>query len=143
MNALAVALGTSGVDSNAVFAAGLVWLSFAPAGADFLVHVLGPTLLIGIGLGGAFVTATQLGVHGVAGGGAGLAGGLVNTSQQIGGALGMASLTTLGSAITAGLVDQGAEADAAAATGFSAVFLGAAALAVIAAAVAAVLRTRK
>ena len=131
------------VGSLIVFAGGLVWLASAPAGAEFLVHVLGPTLLIGVGLGGAFVTATQLAVHGVQGGEAGLAGGLVNTSQQIGGALGMASLTTLGATITTGLLERGADAEAAAASGFSAVFIGAAALAVVAAVVTAVVRTRR
>ncbi|MDR6906190.1 EmrB/QacA subfamily drug resistance transporter [Agromyces sp. 3263] len=123
-----------------VFAGGLAWLAAAPADAVFLVHVLGPTLLIGIGLGGAFVTATQLAVHGVEGGEAGLAGGLVNTSQQVGGALGMAVLATLAASRTESLAAGGATTEAALAGGFSLVYLGAAGLAVVAAVIALVLR---
>jgi EmrB/QacA subfamily drug resistance transporter len=125
-----------------VFAGGLAWLAAAPAGADFLVHVLGPTLAIGVGLGGAFVTATQLAVHGVDGGEAGLAGGLVNTSQQVGGALGMAALATLAASRTESLAASGAPVDVALAGGFSLAYLGAAGFAVIAAGVALALRGR-
>ncbi|WP_448811473.1 DHA2 family efflux MFS transporter permease subunit [Agromyces bauzanensis] len=126
-----------------VFAGGLAWLAAAPAGADFLVHVLGPTLAIGVGLGGAFVTATQLAVHGVDGGEAGLAGGLVNTSQQVGGALGMGVLATVAAARTEALTTAGASAEAALAGGFSLVFLGAAGLAVAGAVVAVAVRDRR
>ncbi|WP_448006446.1 DHA2 family efflux MFS transporter permease subunit [Agromyces bauzanensis] len=125
-----------------VFAAGLAWLAAAPADADFLVHVLGPTLAIGVGLGGAFVTATQLAVHGVDGGEAGLAGGLVNTSQQVGGALGMGVLATIAAARTEALTTAGASVESALAGGFSLVFLGAAGLAVAAAVVAVTVRDR-
>ena len=125
-----------------VFAGGLAWLAAAPVGADFLVHVLGPTLAIGVGLGGAFVTATQLAVHGVDGGEAGLAGGLVNTSQQVGGALGMAALATLAASRTESLAASGAPVDVALAGGFSLAYLGAAGFAVIAAGVALALRGR-
>ena len=121
-----------------MFAGGLGWLAAAPAGADFLVHVLGPTLAIGVGLGGAFVTATQLAVHGIDGGEAGLAGGLVNTSQQVGGALGMAVLATLATSRTEALLGEGTPVDVALAGGFSLVYLGAAALAVLAAVIAVV-----
>lgn len=123
-----------------VFAGGLGWLAAAPAGADFLVHVLGPTLAIGVGLGGAFVTATQLAVHGIDGGEAGLAGGLVNTSQQVGGALGMAVLATLATSRTDALLGEATPVDVALAGGFSLVYLGAAALAVLAAVIAVVVR---
>ena len=126
--------------SLVTFAAGLVWLAAAPAEADFLVHVLGPTLAIGVGLGGAFVTATQLAVHGVEGGEAGLAGGLVNTSQQVGGAVGMGVLATIAAARTEALASAGASVESALAGGFSLVFLGAAALSVTGAVVALTVR---
>ena len=109
----------------------------APVGADFVVDVLGPTLLIGVGLGGAFVTATELAVHGVDGGEAGIAGGLVNTSQQVGGAVGFAALASLATLRTESLGASGASDAAAAAGGLSLVFVGAAALAVGAAAIVA------
>ena len=121
------------VISLAVLAAGLVWLSLAPADAGLVPHLLGPTVLIGIGMGGAFVTATQLAVDGVAGGEAGLAGGLVNTSQQIGGALGLAVLATVATMRTDALTAGGAALPQALTGGFSWLFLGAAAFSVAAA----------
>lgn len=115
----------------ALLAGGLVWLAAAPSDADFVVHLLGPTLLVGVGIGGAFVTTTQLAVADVHGGEAGLAGGLVNTSQQIGGALGLAVLSTVASARTAALTEAGVAAPDAITAGFSWLFLGAAALALL------------
>lgn len=128
-----------------VLAGGAGWLAAAPAGADFAAHVLGPTLLIGVGLGGAFVVTTGLAVHGVDGGEAGVAGGLVNTSQQVGGAVGFAALASLATLRTESLAAAGVPADAAAAGGLAAVFLGAAALAVVAAAIvtASIVRARR
>jgi EmrB/QacA subfamily drug resistance transporter len=128
------------IGSLLVLAAGLVWLSFAPADAGFVAQLLGPTLLIGVGLGGAFVTATQLSVDGVEGGEAGLAGGLVNTSQQIGGALGLAVLGTVASLRTEALTSAGVSAPEALTGGFSWLFLGAAAVTVAGAAVAGMAR---
>jgi EmrB/QacA subfamily drug resistance transporter len=130
------------IGSLLVLAVGLVWLSFAPADAGYAAHLLGPTLLIGVGLGGAFVTATQLSVDGVEGGEAGLAGGLVNTSQQIGGALGLAVLGTVASLRTEALTAAGVAAPEAMTGGFSWLFLGAAAVTVAGAVVAGFARRR-
>jgi EmrB/QacA subfamily drug resistance transporter len=121
------------IGSLVVLAGGLVWLAFSPADAQFVTDILGPSILIGVGMGGAFVTTTQLSVDGVAGGESGLAGGLINTSQQIGGALGLAVLSTLAALRTDELLDSGASASAALTGGFSWLFLGAAAVAVLAA----------
>lgn len=107
-------------------ASGLTWLAFAPSEAAFVSQILGPTLLIGVGMGGAFVTTTQLAVEGVPGGEAGLAGGLVNTSQQIGGALGLAVLSTVAATRTSALVDRGVGQPEALTSGFSLLFIGAA-----------------
>ena len=115
---------------------GLVWLSFAPSNADFVVNLLGPSLVIGASLGLAFIAATTLAVDGVEGGEAGLAGGLVNTSQQIGGALGLAILATLAASRTELLVGEGVAAPEAMTSGFSWLFLGAAAISLLAAGVA-------
>ncbi|GAA1995852.1 DHA2 family efflux MFS transporter permease subunit [Microbacterium ulmi] len=121
------------IASLLVLAAGLVWLSFAPSTAVFALHILGPSLLIGVGMGGAFVTTTHLSVDGVEGGEAGLAGGLVNTSQQIGGALGLAVLSTVAAVRTSALLEAGATTPDAITGGFSWLFLGAAAVTVVAA----------
>ncbi|MFC5406352.1 DHA2 family efflux MFS transporter permease subunit [Cohnella soli] len=114
-----------------LFAAGLIWLSLAPSNASFALHLLGPSIVIGIGVGGAFVSGTELAVHGVADSEAGLASGLVNTSQQIGGAIGLAVLATLSSTRTRSLLDKGISEPQALTGGFAWVFLGAAAFAVI------------
>lgn len=124
------------VSSLIVLAVGLVWLSAAPADAQFVTQILGPSLLIGVGMGGAFVTTTQLSVDGVEGGESGLAGGLVNTSQQFGGALGIAVLGTVASLRTDALLAAGAPAPIAVTGGFSWLFLGAAVLAALAAVIA-------
>lgn len=118
-----------------LLAAGLIWLSFAPSDAEFAIHLLGPTMLVGVGLGGAFVSGTEAAVHGVADEEAGLASGLVNTSQQIGGTVGIAVLTALSSARTEGLLEQGVAQPQALTSGFAWVFLGAAALAILGASV--------
>jgi EmrB/QacA subfamily drug resistance transporter len=120
------------VGSLVVLAGGLVWLAASPSDAGFVVNILGPSILIGVGLGGAFVTGTQLSVDGVDGGEAGLAGGLVNTSQQIGGALGLAVLASIATARTGALEALGIPTGAALTSGFSWLFLGAAAFALIA-----------
>lgn len=128
------------IGSLLVLAGGLVWLAAAPSDAEFVAQLLGPTLLIGIGLGGAFVAMTQLAVDGVEGGEAGLAGGLINTSQQIGGAVGLAVLGTIAGLRTAALEADGATAADALTGGFAWLFFGAAALAVVGAGVVAVWR---
>ncbi|MEV4686890.1 DHA2 family efflux MFS transporter permease subunit [Microbacterium sp. LWH3-1.2] len=124
---------TTLIGSLLLLAGGLVWLSFAPAEAQFVTDILGPGILIGIGMGGAFVTTTQLSVDGVEGGESGLAGGLVNTSQQIGGALGLALLGTVAALRTEMLLHDGVAAPEALTSGFSWLFLGTAIVAVIAA----------
>lgn len=128
------------IGSLLVLAGGLIWLAFAPSDAVFLIHLLGPTLLIGVGLGGAFVATTQLAVEGVDDGEAGLAGGLINTSQQIGGAVGLAVLGTIAGLRTAALEAGGASTADALTGGFAWLFVGAAVLAVVGAGIVAIWR---
>ena len=71
-------------------AAGLLWFSQVSVGGGFLTDILGASLLAAIGLGFGFVTSTIAAVSGVEEREQGLASGLINTSQQIGGALGLA-----------------------------------------------------
>ncbi|MFJ7586817.1 MFS transporter [Streptomyces sp. NPDC097617] len=82
-------------------AAGLLWLSRISADGGYLADVLGPSTLIGLGLSIAFVQLTALSVEGVSGQDAGLAGGFVNTTRQVGGAIGLAVLATLAGTTTA------------------------------------------
>ena len=78
-----------------LIAAGLVWFSQISVDGSFLGDVLGPSLLAAAGLGFAFVPVTIAAVSGVEQHEAGLASGLINTSQQVGGALGLAVLSTV------------------------------------------------
>ncbi|MFF5205271.1 MFS transporter [Streptosporangium sp. NPDC000396] len=78
-----------------VLAAGLAWLSPAPENGTFLIDLLGPSLLVGAGLGVAFVQLTTLSSAGVPAEDSGLAGGLINATRQIGGAIGLAVLTVV------------------------------------------------
>ncbi|MEJ8660982.1 MFS transporter [Streptomyces sp. MS1.AVA.4] len=82
-------------------AAGLLWLSRLSADGGYLTDVLGPSILVGLGLSIAFVQLTALAVDGVPPQDAGLAGGLVNTTRQVGGAIGLAALATLAGSVTA------------------------------------------
>ncbi|MGH3243277.1 MAG: MFS transporter [Spirillospora sp.] len=78
-----------------LLAGGLAWLSPVPADGSFLTTLLGPSLLVGAGVGTAFVQLTALSTAGVPAAEAGLAGGLVNATRQIGGAVGLAALTAI------------------------------------------------
>ncbi|GAA1448578.1 DHA2 family efflux MFS transporter permease subunit [Leifsonia poae] len=125
-----------------VFAGGILWLAAAGPAATFVGGLLGPSILIGAGLGAVFMTATQLAVDGTEAADSGLASGLVNTSQQVGGALGLAILGSIAAARAAGVSAAGGSTAVALSSGFSWLFIGAAALAVIGAGVAVVLRRR-
>jgi EmrB/QacA subfamily drug resistance transporter len=76
-------------------AAGLLWLSQASAGSGYLAHILGPAVLVGVGLGLSFVPMTMSATAGVPAHEAGLASGLLNTSRQVGGAIGLAAMATV------------------------------------------------
>jgi EmrB/QacA subfamily drug resistance transporter len=84
----------------ALITAGLLWFSQVSVGGGFTADVLGPSLLAAAGLGFGFVTSTIAAVSGVQERESGLASGLINTSQQIGGALGLAVLATIANSTT-------------------------------------------
>ena len=76
-------------------AGGLFWFSRVSPDGTFLGDLLFPSLLAALGLGFAFVPLTIASVSGVEPDDAGLASGLINTSQQVGGALGLAILVAV------------------------------------------------
>jgi predicted MFS family arabinose efflux permease len=76
-------------------AGGLVWFAQISVGGSYLSDILGPSLVAAFGLGFAFVPMTVAAVAGVEPHESGLASGLINTSQQVGGALGLAILAAI------------------------------------------------
>jgi EmrB/QacA subfamily drug resistance transporter len=77
-------------------ALGLLWFSRVPAhGGSFLASVLGPSLIAAMGIGLTLVPVTIAAMSGVEPRRSGVASGLINTSQQVGGALGLAVLAAL------------------------------------------------
>jgi MFS family permease len=88
--------------------AGLYWFSkVPPTHGSFGANVLGPSVLAAIGLGLSFVSVTIAAVVGTRPQEAGLASGLVNTAQQVGGALGLAILSTIANSRTDDVVRAG------------------------------------
>src|SRR5262249_25453992 len=116
----------------AFVALGLVYWSQISVGGGFLTDILGPSLLAAVGLGFGFVTSTIGAVSGVEEREQGLASGLINTSQQIGGALGLAVLSTIATTRTNDLMASGHSTLPNALTeGFQAAFLGGAVIATL------------
>jgi MFS family permease len=114
----------------AFVALGLLWFSQVSVGGGFLTDILGPSVLAAIGLGFGFVTSTIAAVSGVQEHEQGIASGLINTSQQIGGALGLAVLSTIATSRTAHLMATGTSTLPHALTeGFQRAFLGGAVIA--------------
>jgi EmrB/QacA subfamily drug resistance transporter len=112
-------------------AVGLLWFSRVSVGGGFLGDILGPSLLAALGLGFAFVTSTIAAVSGVNAREQGLASGLINTSQQIGGALGLAVLSTIATSRTDHQLASGSNLSHALTDGFQAAFLAGAGLAAL------------
>lgn len=81
-------------------AAGLAWLILIDAHSTYAGSILGPMLLFAMGMGLQFVSLTLMAVSGVAPREAGAASGLLNATQQVGGALGLAILVTTFSTAT-------------------------------------------
>ncbi|WP_445149530.1 MFS transporter [Baekduia sp. Peel2402] len=94
-----------------LFAGGIAWLAQITAEGGYLTEVLGPSVVIGAGLALAFVALTVASASGVAEANHGTAGGLINMTQQIGGALGLAVATAVATAGTHGTADAAALTD--------------------------------
>ena len=74
--------------------AGMAWLSRISPGTTYVSGVLGPMLLLGAGMGVAFVPLTMASLAGVRPQDSGAASSMVNVTQQVGGSLGLAILVT-------------------------------------------------
>ena len=82
-------------------AIGLFWLSTIGADDSYFTHMLGPVIFIGFGLGLSFVPMTLAATSGVKPHEAGVASGLINTTRQIGGALGLALMASVAASAAA------------------------------------------
>ena len=105
-----------------LLAAGLVYFTFISVDGTYLGDLLIGFLAIGVGLGFCFVPVSIAALAGVPPVEAGLASGLINTSQQIGGALGVAIMTAVATSRTDSLVESGTDTPQALTDGFSAAF---------------------
>jgi EmrB/QacA subfamily drug resistance transporter len=88
--------------------AGLLLFARTPVEGSYIVDLLAPFLLVGAGVGTAFPALMTLAMSGATPQDSGLASGLVNTSMQVGGAIGLAVLATLSSERTSSQLDAGA-----------------------------------
>ena len=119
----------------------LAWLTQLPVDGRYFSDLFGPFVLGGAGLGLSFVPVTIASLTGVERADAGVASGLVNTSRQIGGAIGLATISTIAASATAGYAhSHGLAVTSASATvhGFQIAFVVLGALLVVALVVAAV-----
>ncbi|TML02307.1 MAG: DHA2 family efflux MFS transporter permease subunit, partial [Actinobacteria bacterium] len=103
--------------------AGLVYFTQVSVGGSYLGDLLPGFLLIALGIGFAFVPISIAALAGVQAAEAGLASGLINTSQQIGGALGIAALSTIATSRTDHALAGGATQASALVTGFHGAFV--------------------
>jgi len=118
-----------------LIAAALFWWSQVSPDGSYVADILGPSVVAAIGLGLAFVSITIAAVAGVDERESGLASGLINTSQQVGGALGLAILATIANSVSDdkfATATTPAEQGAALTEGFQQAFLAGAGLAVLA-----------
>ncbi|HTR32443.1 MAG TPA: MFS transporter [Gaiellaceae bacterium] len=88
-------------------AIGLLWFARLPTDGTYVTDILPTFVIVSIGMGLTFVPCTLLATTNVAPEDAGLASGLLNTSQQVGGALGLAILSTLAATRTSHLLAHG------------------------------------
>lgn len=98
--------------------AGVVWASQVLVSGSFWSHLAGPFFVVGAGTAFAFIPVSIAGLAGVTHRDAGLASGLLNASQQIGGAIGVAIVSTVAAGRFTTLVHGGASASAALTGGF-------------------------
>ena len=102
----------------ALIAGGILWATQAPVHAQYWGDLAGPFFVAGAGTAFAFIPVSIGGLTGVAEQEAGLASGLLNTSQQLGGAIGVAIASTVAASRLATLLGQGKPVNVALTGGF-------------------------
>ena len=127
----------------ALIAGGILWATQVPVQGHVWSALAGPFFVVGAGTAFAFVPISIAGLAGVAGHEAGLASGLLNTSQQLGGAIGVAIASTVAATRFNTLVGQGKAANVALTGGFQWAFWVCGIIAVLALPVTAALFRRR
>jgi MFS family permease len=119
-----------------LFMAGLALFTLAPVDGSYVIHILPVMILLGTGAGLCFPALMTLAMSGATPSDAGLASGLINTTAQVGGALGLAVLATLSAMRSTELIEDGEPAATALTSGYHLAFGIGAALVVVAIAIA-------
>lgn len=126
-----------------IAAIGMAWLTQIGLDTGYATHILPALILLGLGLGGAMSTAFQGSTAGVNHEDAGVASAMVNTSQQVGGSIGTALLSTIASSAAANYMSDHGPSQLAAAEAviksYTTTFWWATAIFVVGAVVAAIL----
>jgi EmrB/QacA subfamily drug resistance transporter len=102
----------------ALIGGGIVWATQVPVHGQYWSVLAGPFFVVGAGTAFAFIPVSIAGLAGVAEREAGLASGLLNTSQQLGGAIGVAIASTVAASRFTTLLGQGKPASVALTGGF-------------------------
>ena len=114
---------TTLVPALAAVLGSLILFALAPVDGSYATDVLPAAILIGVGAGLAFPSLMTLAMSGATPSDAGLASGLINTTAQVGGALGLAVLATLASSRTEDLLGSGHSTAAALTSGYHLAFV--------------------
>ncbi len=114
---------TTLIPGMGLIAVGLILFTQAPVDGSYAQHVLPPMILFGFGAGLSFPALMTLAMSGATSQDAGLASGLVNTSAQVGGALGLAVLATLSATRSDSLIEGGEATASALTSGYHLAFL--------------------
>jgi EmrB/QacA subfamily drug resistance transporter len=120
----------------ALIAAGLALFARVPVDGDYVTDVLPSMVLLGTGTGVSFPALTTLAMSGATSSDAGLASGLVNTTTQVGAALGLAVLATLSATRSDDMIKRGRSTAVALTSGYGLALLVGAGLVVVASVVA-------
>jgi EmrB/QacA subfamily drug resistance transporter len=118
---------------SVIAAVGMALLALAGPDGNFWVNILGPTIVIGVGMALTFLPLSLAAVTGVPADARGVASGLINVSRITGGALGLSVVAAIAASFTTHQLDIGTAAATALTDGFRIAFLIAAALLVVAA----------
>jgi MFS family permease len=102
----------------AMIGGGVMWAAQVPEHGNFWSSLAGPFIVTGIGTAFAFIPVSIAALAGIAKHEAGLASGLLNTSQQLGGTIGVAIASTIAATHASTLLHQGAMPAAALTSGF-------------------------